>query len=116
MDGVYFAAAKKVDYVLINQRQVFQVPNDEAIAGFCAEQRFELAYVFCAHSTGEIEDRLSVRGPREEFLPLWTQSHTCYCNRYTIPKVLKINQIEVMLTCDFRKFAKVATTDLEGVR
>jgi hypothetical protein len=44
-------------------------------------------------------------------------NHTSgYRNRYAILKVLKINQIEVMLTCDFRKFAKVATTDLEGVR
>lgn len=64
-DVVRFAAFEKTDRVLIHQRQVFQIHDYAATARFCAQQCFQLAYVFSAHSTAQLKDHLSIRGPRD---------------------------------------------------
>src|ERR1700746_774421 len=63
LDAVTFAGPKKTDNLLIHEPEIFQVQDDAPTARFGADQRFQLAYVFCAHSTAHLKDHLSVRRP-----------------------------------------------------
>ena len=58
-------APEKVDNVLVHQSQIFQVKNNAVIAGFLAEQRFQLTHIVCVHSTAEIKYPLFVSYPRD---------------------------------------------------
>src|SRR6266853_4809987 len=81
LDAVRFAALKKADGVLIHQRQVFQIQDDAATARFCADQRFQLGYVFCPHSTAQLKPHPSVRCPRDlQHPPSPENSYRCDAN------------------------------------
>src|SRR5713101_7381102 len=114
-DVVLFAALQKIDPVLIHEGQISQVQDDAATVGLFADQRFQLAYVFCVHSTAQLDDHLSVRRPRDlqqspspENSYVRSAAHPCNGNHSANLKLLKLGSLTGIQVANFRNVCEIS--------